>query len=182
MSPKALSNPSGQPDQPAPAQDTSARDKLVISLLLVSAFVVILNETIMGVAIPCLVQDLGITVGAGQCLSTAFLLTMAVVIPITGYLLQRFDTRPVFLAAMSLFSLGTLISALAPGFGTLVAGRVVQASGTAIMMPLLMTTVMTLVPAASRGRTMGNISIVISVEPASGPTISGAILSVLDWR
>jgi DHA2 family lincomycin resistance protein-like MFS transporter len=182
VSPEALSNPARLPDQPAPAQDTAARDKLVISLLLVSAFVVILNETIMGVAIPSLVRDLGITVGAGQWLSTAFLLTMAVVIPITGYLLQRFDTRPVFLAAMTLFSLGTLISALAPGFGMLVAGRVVQASGTAIMMPLLMTTVMTLVPAASRGRTMGNISIVISVAPAIGPTISGAILSVLDWR
>jgi DHA2 family lincomycin resistance protein-like MFS transporter len=170
------------PAAPIEAQDTSARDRLVISLLLVSAFVVILNETIMGVAIPRLVQDLGITVGAGQWLSTAFLLTMAVVIPITGFLLQRFDTRPVFLAAMSLFSLGTLIAALAPGFGMLVAGRVVQASGTAIMMPLLMTTVMTLVPPASRGRTMGNISIVISVAPAIGPTISGAILSVLDWR
>ncbi len=159
-----------------------ARDKLVITLLLISAFVVILNETIMGVAIPRLVEDLGITVGAGQWLTTAFMLTMAVVIPITGYLLQRFNTRPVFIAAMGLFSLGTLISALAPGFEVLVAGRVVQASGTAIMMPLLMTTVMTLVPPSSRGKIMGNISIVISVAPALGPTISGAILSSLDWR
>ncbi|WP_104179519.1 MDR family MFS transporter [Arthrobacter sp. B0490] len=159
-----------------------ARDRLVITLLLISAFVVILNETIMGVAIPRLVEDLGITVGAGQWLSTAFMLTMAVVIPVTGYLLQRFNTRPVFMAAMSLFSLGTLIAALAPGFEVLVVGRVVQATGTAIMMPLLMTTVMTLVPPASRGKIMGNISIVISVAPALGPTISGAILSVLDWR
>ncbi|MHA7286218.1 MDR family MFS transporter [Arthrobacter sp. MDT3-44] len=159
-----------------------ARDRLVITILLISAFVVILNETIMGVAIPRLVEDLGITVGAGQWLSTAFMLTMAVVIPVTGYLLQRFTTRPVFMAAMGLFSLGTLIAALAPGFAVLVVGRVVQASGTAIMMPLLMTTVMTLVPPASRGKIMGNISIVISVAPALGPTISGAILSVLDWR
>lgn len=159
-----------------------ARDKLVITLLLISAFVVILNETIMGVAIPRLIEDLGITVGAGQWLSTAFMLTMAVVIPVTGYLLQRFNTRPIFMAAMGLFSLGTLIAAMAPGFGVLVIGRVVQASGTAIMMPLLLTTVMTLVPPASRGRIMGNISIVISVAPALGPSISGAILSVLDWR
>jgi DHA2 family lincomycin resistance protein-like MFS transporter len=83
---------------------------------------------------------------------------------------------------MTFFSLGTLVSALAPGFEVLVAGRVVQATGTAIMMPLLMTTVMTLVPASSRGKTMGNISIVMSVAPALGPTISGLILSVLDWR
>jgi DHA2 family lincomycin resistance protein-like MFS transporter len=107
---------------------------------------------------------------------------MAVVIPVTGYLLQRLNTRPVFILAMSLFSAGTLISALAPGFAELVVGRIVQASGTAIMMPLLMTTVMNLVPPETRGKTMGNISIVISVAPAIGPTISGLILSALDWR
>ncbi|SDZ43419.1 MDR family MFS transporter [Herbiconiux ginsengi] len=176
----------------APVQPSSAaadsgdhiarRNRLVINLLLVATFVVILNETIMGVAIPHLVVDLGITEVAAQWLSTAFMLTMAVVIPITGFLLQRFNTRPIFIAAMSLFSAGTLIAALAPGFEVLLAARVVQASGTAIMMPLLMTTVMTLVPPATRGRTMGNISIVISVAPAIGPTISGIILSTLSWR
>ncbi|MBP1241058.1 DHA2 family lincomycin resistance protein-like MFS transporter [Frigoribacterium sp. PvP120] len=165
-----------------PDAATAARNKLVIGLLLVSAFVVILNETIMGVALPSLTRDLDITVTAGQWLTTGFMLTMAVVIPITGFLLQRFDTRPVFITAMSLFSLGTAISAIAPGFSVLLIGRVVQASGTAIMMPLLMTTVLTLVPPATRGRTMGNISIVISVAPAIGPTISGLILSVLEWR
>ena len=161
---------------------TTRRNSRVISLLLVSAFVVILNETIMGVALPKLMTDLQIPATSAQWLTTAFMLTMAVVIPITGYLLQRFNTRPIFVAAMTLFSLGTLISALAPGFEVLLIGRIVQASGTAIMMPLLMTTVMTLVPLASRGRTMGNIAIVMSVAPAIGPTISGLILSVLDWR
>ncbi|GAB2981116.1 MDR family MFS transporter [Frigoribacterium salinisoli] len=160
----------------------AARDRLVIGLLLVSAFVVILNETIMGVALPRLMADLGITATAGQWLTTAFMLTMAVVIPVTGFLLQRFNTRPVFLAAMTLFSTGTLVAALAPGFGVLLLGRVVQASGTAIMMPLLITTVLNLVPPATRGRTMGNISIVISVAPAVGPTISGLILQAFSWR
>jgi DHA2 family lincomycin resistance protein-like MFS transporter len=148
----------------------------------VSAFVVILNETIMGVALPHLMADLHITASAAQWLTTAFMLTMAVVIPVTGYLLQRLNTRPVFILAMSLFCAGTLISALSPGFAMLVIGRIVQASGTAIMMPLLMTSVMTLVPPERRGKTMGNISIVISVAPAIGPTISGLILSTLDWR
>ncbi len=175
--------PAGTREQPgADVDGTGRRNRLVINLLLVATFVVILNETIMGVAIPHLVVDLGITEVAAQWLSTAFMLTMAVVIPITGFLLQRFNTRPIFITAMSLFSAGTLIAALAPGFEVLLAARVVQASGTAIMMPLLMTTVMTLVPPATRGRTMGNISIVISVAPAIGPTISGIILSTLSWR
>lgn len=166
---------------PAIATD-AARDRLVIGLLLISAFVVILNETIMGVALPHLMVDLSISASLAQWLTTAFLLTMAVVIPITGFLIQRLDTRTVFLVAMVSFSVGTLICALAPDFAVLVGGRVVQAVGTAIMMPLLMTTVMNLVPPESRGRTMGNISIVISVAPAIGPTISGIILNYLDWR
>ncbi len=164
------------------AVSTSARNRLVIGLMLVSAFVVILNETLMGVALPVLMRELRVDANAAQWLSTAFMLTMAVVIPITGWLIQRFNTRPVFIVAMVLFSAGTLVAALAPGFAVLLVARVVQASGTAIMMPLLFTTVMTLVPPAARGRTMGNISIVISVAPALGPTISGLILSVLDWR
>jgi DHA2 family lincomycin resistance protein-like MFS transporter len=160
----------------------SARNKLAITVLLVSTFVVILNETIMSVAVPHLMDDFGIEASAAQWLTTAFLLTMAIVIPITGFLLQRFSTRAIFITAMSLFSAGTLIAAVAPGFEVLLAARVVQAMGTAIMIPLLFTTVLTLVPEKTRGMVMGNISIVISVAPAIGPTISGLILSVLDWR
>lgn len=167
---------------PAVPTELSRRDRRVIWLLLSATFVVILNETIMTVAIPKLMDDLHVDALAAQWLSTAFMLTMAVVIPITGFLLQRYSTRAVFIAAMSLFSLGTLAAALAPGFAVLVAARVVQASGTAIMLPLLMTTLMTLVPPARRGRTMGNVSIVISVAPAIGPTISGFILNYLTWR
>ena len=134
----------------------------VIWLLLAAAFVAILNETTMGVAIPHLITDLGITALQAQWLTTAFMLTMAVVIPITGFLLQRFTTRQVYIAAMSLFSLGTLIALLSPGYPLLVVARVVQASGTAIMMPLLMTTLMTVVPPNQRGRMMGRVSVVIS--------------------
>ena len=160
----------------------TARSRTLITLLLVATFVVFLNETIMGVALPVVMADLGIDASVGQWLTTAFLLTMAVVIPISGYLIQRFPTRVLFGVAMSLFSAGTLIAALSPGFPVLLLARVVQASGTAIMLPLLMTTVMTLVPPASRGKMMGNISIVISVAPAIGPTVSGLILNSLSWR
>jgi MFS transporter, DHA2 family, lincomycin resistance protein len=163
---------------------TSARNRLVIGILMISTFVVILNETIIGVAIPQFILAFKIDAAAAQWLSAAFMLTMAVVIPITGFLLQRFNTRPIFIAAMSFFSAGTLIAALAPGFDVLLVARVVQACGTAIMFPLLITTVMELVPPATRGRTMGNISIVISVAPALGPSISGVILNTFnnDWR
>jgi MFS transporter, DHA2 family, lincomycin resistance protein len=159
-----------------------SRSRVAIMLLLAAVFVVFLNETFLSVALPNILKDLKITPSLGQWLTTGFALTMAVVIPITGWLLQRLNTRPVFITAMSLFTLGTLIAATAPGFGLLLVGRIVQASGTAIMMPLMMTTIMSLVPPQSLGRMMGRISIVMSVAPAIGPTISGFLLPIVQWR
>ncbi len=161
---------------------TAKRNSVVITVLIVSAFTVILNETIMSVALPHLMADLEITAVAAQWLTTAFLLTMSVIIPTTGYLLQRFPTRTLYLVAMSVFVVGTALAAAAPGFEVLLVARVVQACGTAVMLPLLITTVMNLEPPATRGRRMGMISIVISVAPAIGPTISGLILAVLPWQ
>jgi DHA2 family lincomycin resistance protein-like MFS transporter len=159
-----------------------AAHRTAIVTLLVATFVVILNETIMGVALPHLMSDLQVSAQTVQWLSTAFLLTMGVVIPTTGFLLQRLATRTVFVLAMSLFSAGTLLAAVSQGFWMLLGARVVQASGTAIMLPLLITTILTLVPVARRGVVMGNVSIAISVAPAIGPTVSGLILQFLSWR
>ncbi|GAT72558.1 MDR family MFS transporter [Microbacterium hydrocarbonoxydans] len=168
---------------PAPATGLiPRRDMRVIWVLLTAAFVAILNETTMGMAIPHLITDLGITPIAAQWVTSAFMLTMAVVIPTTGFLLRRFTTRQVFLSALALFSGGTLLAALAVGFEMLLVARVVQAGGTAMLMPLLMTTIMNLVPNESRGRMMGRVSIVISLAPSIGPTMSGFLLDHFGWR
>ncbi|MEO8262901.1 MAG: DHA2 family efflux MFS transporter permease subunit, partial [Pseudolysinimonas sp.] len=158
------------------------RNRTALILLLAAVFVVFLNETMMNVALPKIQEALRIDATQGQWLTTAFALTMAVVIPTTGWLLQRLNTRPVFILAMVTFSIGTLIAALSPVFEVLIIGRVVQATGTAIMMPLMMTTVMTIVAPQDRGRIMGRISVVMSVAPAVGPTVSGALLQVLPWQ
>ena len=106
----------------APRDRLDPRARTVIAVLLVSAFVVILNETIMSVALPVLMADLQVSASVGQWLTAGFLLTMSVVIPITGFLIRRFRTRSLFGAAMGLFSAGTLLAALAPGFPVLLAG------------------------------------------------------------
>lgn len=151
-------------------------------LLVAATFVVFLNETTMGVALRPIMDDLGIDARAGQWVTTAFMLTLAVVIPLTSWLIERLTTRQVFAAAMGLFCVGTLLCALAPGLVPLIAGRIVQASGTAVMLPLCMTTLMTVVPAAQRGAMMGNVSLVISAAPAIGPTLSGVLLEFVGWR
>jgi DHA2 family lincomycin resistance protein-like MFS transporter len=175
----------GQTPDPSAPQATApgtTRAGVVIAVLVVSAFVMILNETILSVALKDLTVDLGVSTTTVQWLTSGFLLTMAVVIPTTGFLLERFTPRQVFLVSLTLFSLGTLISAVAPGFAVLLVGRVVQACGTAVMIPLLMTSIMRLVAPERRGSTMGTITIVIAVAPAIGPTIGGAILASLSWR
>lgn len=166
----------------ATTERLDARARRALVLLLAATFVTFLNETLMSVAIPDIMVDLRVSASTGQWLTTAFALTMAGVIPTTGWLLQRFSTRTLFVGAMTLFAAGTLLAALGPTFIALVIGRIVQASGTAIMMPLMMTTVLELVPPSSRGRIMGRIAIVMSMAPALGPAVSGVLLTVLSWR
>ena len=151
---------------------------MAIYVLLAAAFIAILNETIMSVAIPVIKTDLDISAALAQWVTTAFLLTMAVVIPVTGFLISKLTLRQLFLLSQGLFVAGTVIGALAPGFALVIVGRVIQAVGTAVLLPLLMTTVLRLVPEKNRGTMMGNMSIVIAVAPAIGPTVSGFILQL----
>jgi DHA2 family lincomycin resistance protein-like MFS transporter len=162
--------------------DQPGRTPLVIKLLVAATFVVILNETIMINAIPRLMADFDITPRSAQWLSTVFMLTMAAVIPLTGWFLQRVSTRTAYAVAMATFSAGTALAAVAPTFEVLLAGRVIQAGGTAVMMPLLMTTLMTVVPESDRGRVMGQVTLAISCAPALGPAVSGVILELGSWR
>ncbi|WP_076822130.1 MDR family MFS transporter [Pseudofrankia asymbiotica] len=170
--------------EPAAGSGSEARrgTPLVIKLLVGATFVAILNETIMINAVPRLMTDFGITPRTAQWLSTVFMLTMAAVIPVTGWFLQRVTTRTAYGIAMTTFCVGTVIGAVAPVFAVLLAGRVVQAAGTAVMMPLLMTTLMTVVPEQDRGRVMGNVTMAMSCAPALGPAVSGAILQLGSWR
>jgi DHA2 family lincomycin resistance protein-like MFS transporter len=176
------------PDTTTPAPETRRSDRLapgdglIIALLMISAFVVLLNEMMLGVALPTLIADFGITPGAGQWVTTGYLLTLAVLIPATGFIMRRYHLRAIFLGALSLFTVGTAIAAAAPGIEILLAGRIVQAAGTAVFVPLLMTTTMRLAPAARRGRLMALATAVPAVAPAVGPALSGVVLSGLSWR
>jgi DHA2 family lincomycin resistance protein-like MFS transporter len=171
---------------PAPGAQRSDRlapgDGLIIGLLMISAFVVLLNEMMLGVALPTLIADFGITPGTGQWVTTGYLLTLAVLIPATGFLMRRYHLRTIFLVALSLFTVGTSIAALAPGIEVLLAGRIIQAAGSAVFVPLLMTTTMRLAPTARRGQLMALATAVPAVAPAVGPAVSGLVLSQLSWR
>ena len=114
------------------------RTALTLRVLTVATFIVILNNTIMVNALPSLMESMRVDAQTVQWLVTGFMLTMAVVIPTTGWFLQRVGRRTAFITAMSVFSAGTALGAVAPTFEILLMGRIVQATGTAVMMPLLM--------------------------------------------
>jgi DHA2 family lincomycin resistance protein-like MFS transporter len=155
---------------------------VTIAVLVISTFTVILNEMLMAVALPRVMADLAITASTAQWLTTGYMLTMAVVIPATGFLTERFQMRTVFTLAMSLFVVGTVVAILAPDFNTLLIGRIIQAIGTAIVTPLAYTAVSSLVAAARRGHVMALVTVATSLAPALGPLISGLILSQLGWH
>lgn len=168
--------------EPTDTTHSAPKTGWVLTVLVVSAMVMILNETILSVALPSIMTDFQVPASTVQWLTTGFMLTMAVVIPTTGFLLQRFTTRMIFLTAIVLFLLGTVLGTLAPGFGVLLAARVIQACGTALIMPLLMTVTLTVVAPEKRGMMMGVNSIVISAAPAIGPTLSGFVLNAASWH
>ncbi|WCZ37574.1 MFS transporter [Corynebacterium heidelbergense] len=176
----SVSGAAGDPNTPSGSPAPNAR--LLIGVLVVAAFVVILNETTLSVALPELMRYFRVSAESAQWLSTGFMLTMAVVIPMTGYILSRFTLRRVYVAALSLFLAGTVLAAAAPAFPILLLARIIQASGTALVLPMLMTTIMQLVPIERRGQVFGLVSVVIAVAPAVGPAVSGLILQTGSWR
>ncbi|MBW7454896.1 DHA2 family efflux MFS transporter permease subunit [Paenibacillus sepulcri] len=154
----------------------------LLFVMILGAFIAVLNQTIMSVALPELMVDFDIAASTAQWLTTGYMLVNGVLIPITAFLMQRFTTRELFQSAMIIFLGGTIVSAVAPNFDVLLAGRLIQAAGAGIIMPLLMTVILTVFPADKRGAAMGMVGFAIIFAPAIGPTIAGYIMENYSWR
>lgn len=158
-------------------------NRLPLVIVLISgAFVAILNQTLLGTALPNIMEDLGLDENTVQWLQSIFMLVNGIMIPVTAFLIGRFSTRGLFITAMSLFSLGTLTAALSFSFELLLVGRILQAAGAGIMMPLMQTILMLVFPIEKRGAAMGMFGLVIAFAPAIGPSLSGYIVEVASWR
>ncbi|MCR8847542.1 DHA2 family efflux MFS transporter permease subunit [Rossellomorea sp. SC111] len=154
----------------------------LLIVLISGAFAAILNQTLLGTALPHIMTDLNLDASTAQWLTSIFMLVNGVMIPITAFLIERFTTRALFLSAMGLFAGGTLICAIAPNFGLLMVGRIIQASGAGIIMPLMQTILFLIYPVEKRGAAMGMFGLVISFAPAIGPTLSGWLVEQFPWR
>ncbi|PHK49585.1 MDR family MFS transporter [Staphylococcus edaphicus] len=161
---------------------TQKTKMIMILMMLFGGFFGLLNETLLTTALPSIMKDFNIDYTQVQWLTTAFLLTNGVVVPLSAMIIQRFSTRQVFLTAIFIFFIGTIIAGFSPNFTVLLSARIIQAMGSGIMMPLMMTTILDIFEPHERGKYMGTFGLVIGLAPAIGPTLSGYLVEYFDWR
>ena len=154
----------------------------MIAILFIGAFVALLNNTLLNVALPTIMDEFDVKPSVVQWLTTGYMLINGILIPASAFFIQKFTNRRLFITAMALFTLGTLLAMIAPSFGVLVAARMIQASGSAMMMPLLMNVMLTAFPVERRGTAMGIFGLVMFTAPAIGPTLSGWVIEHYTWR
>ena len=155
---------------------------MMLTVIVVGTFVTILNQTLVTPALPAIMAEMSIDAATGQWLTTGFTLVNAIMIPITAYLQDRFSVRRLFLFSMSVFAVGSLLCGWGPDFGVLLAGRLVQAIGAGILMPMSMTVLLVMFPVDRRGSAMGVFGLIIAFAPAIGPTISGIMVDTVNWH
>lgn len=164
------------------AEDPNVKTKPIMISLIIGAFFAILNETLLNIALITLMEEFNITLPTVQWMATGFMLVMGIVIPVSALLLQWFTTRQLFIGTMTIFTIGTIIAASAPTFPMLLAGRLTQAIGTGMLMPIMFNVLLLIYPPQTRGKIMGLLGLVIMFAPAIGPTLSGVIVEYLGWR
>ena len=155
---------------------------LIIGIMMIGAFLSMLNNTLLNVALPSIMNYFEVSTSTVQWLTTGYMLVNGILIPTSAYLLQKFSIRRLFLTAIFIFTLGTITAGFAPTFSILLVSRMIQAGGSAILMPLLMNYMLVSFPIEIRGRVMGMMGLVMFFAPAIGPTLSGWILEHYDWE
>lgn len=154
----------------------------ILISFLIAGFVGLFSETALNMALGDLIVIFDISPPSVQWLTTGYLLTLGILVPISGFIMQWFTTRQLFIASLLFSIIGTLIAALAPSFTVLLLSRVIQAVGTGLLLPLMFNTILLIFPVHKRGTTMGIMGLVIMFAPAIGPTISGLVLEKLTWH
>src|SRR5699024_7775045 len=159
------------------SESMNIRKKLPLLIVLLSGdFVTILNQTLLGTAFPPIMNDLNLSGSIALWLQSIFMLFYGLMIHVTAFLIDYLTTCKLFFSAMWLLTLGTFICAIAPSFSVLMAGRVLQASGAGIMMPLMQTILFLSFPINRRGTAMGLFGLIIAFAPAIGPSLSGFLV------
>lgn len=158
------------------------KEMVMVSVLLAGTLLAVLNQTLLSPALPAIMQDLSIDATTVQWLTSGYSLVEAVIIPLSAYLIGRFSTRQLFITAFVIFTAGSLSAAIAPNFGVLLLGRILQALCTGMAMPMVFTVILLIFPREKRGTAMGVIGLIIGFAPAIGPSLAGLLVDTVGWR
>ena len=154
----------------------------MLVVLIVGTFVAVLNQTVVTPALPSVMVEMSADASTAQWLTTGFTLVNAIMIPITAYLLDRYSTRMLFTASMGIFAAGSLLAGIGPNFPVLLIGRLLQAAGAGVLMPMVQTVLMLTFPPERRGSAMGVFGLVIAFAPAVGPSVAGLVIDTYNWH
>ena len=154
----------------------------IVGVITLGAFISLFNQTVMSPALPALMREFAVSAGSAQWVTTIYMLVSGIMVPISGYFMDKYPTRRLFFLSMGLFAAGTLLCSVAPAFAVLIAGRVLQAAGAGVLMPLVGTVPLLVFPVALRGTAMGVAGIVMAAGPAIGPVIGGMVIDSMGWR
>lgn len=158
------------------------KQAVALAVIVFGTFVAVLNSTVVSPALPHIMKEMSVTAATAQWLTTGFTLVNAIMIPVTAFLQDKYSTRKLFAVAMGIFTVGSVLSAWGPNFGVLLAGRLVQAAGEGILMPLTGTVLILTFPVERRGTAMGIFGVVLGFAPAFGPTASGLVIDSYSWH
>ena len=156
--------------------------KGMAAVLMIGTFVGLFGETALNMALTNIMADYSVSAASAAWLTTGYLLVLAVLVPLSSYLVRWFTTRQLIIAAIILAIIGSLLGAVAPNLTGLVVGRCRQAIATGIILPLMFSVVMLIFPVQKRGAVMGIVGIILTAGPALGPSIAGLIVSALSWH
>jgi len=154
----------------------------ILISFLIAGFIGLFSETALNMALGSLMKEFNVVSSTVQWLTTGYLLTLGILIPISALLIQWFSTRQLFIASLIFSIIGTIVAASSPVFSILLFGRVIQAIGTGLLIPLMFNTVLLIFPISKRGTIMGLMGLVMMVAPAIGPALSGLIIEKLSWN
>ena len=166
----------------SPSDKVTKHEILAVGVVTLGAFLALLNQTLMAPALPGLMKSFGIDAGIAQWVTSIYLLVNGIMVPVSGWLMDKFSTRKLFFGSMAAFLAGTVVCAVAPNFGLLLVGRVLQAAAAGVQLPLVATVPMLLFPPCKRGTAMGVAGIVMSAGPCVGPVAGGAVIDAFGWR
>ena len=156
--------------------------KAVLFIMLGASFATSAAQSMLSAALPFIMDDFAVDATLAQLLTTGYIYVLGILSVLTAFLINNFDSRKLFLAALTFFFAGSVLALLSPNYPVLLAARFLQAGGNGILIPLIQNVAVTVYPKERHGFALGLVGMIIGFAPVMGPVFSGVIVQFMGWR